>query len=1202
MRCGYAVLLGLTLIACGEEGTRRPQSNPRPDAGVVPLPDVGGPSELPDCTPALTLGPLNPAVEPFGRTTFVAQGGTGAYRFVLLTPEQGGLLSALTGAYLAGGEAGPIDRVEVMDEGCVGRAEASVETVPALQLVPNSVSTRPGTAWTFEVAGGAGPFTFEMAKSESGGAVSPAGAYQAGEAPGLDVIVVLDEGTGRRAEAEIRLDRQARFAAVFDTVVLPVDGSAPLRFEGGSSFFDFESAPDFVEIEAGDRLQGLQSGSGLVQVRDRFTGDSAEITVVVVDPLSHEPRPSGDGLLAAGVFAPGDLDGDGWDDLLVGVPEHDGAYYNQGAVHFFRGTPNGVESTPAQSWLGSGRSDEFGRAFDVADVTGDGQPDLLVGAPNQDGAGGTDAGGVSIYAGLPGQAFEAEPITRLAGRFSFDRFGFSLSTCDFDGDGDIDLAVGARDAEDRSRSGIAFTQGEVAIFENRGGAFDVTPQRSLYGDVPDGAGDWIGVSGMRLGEALGTGDFDGDGVCDLAIGTWRHGRPGSFNDGMLSVHLGALGDGIALRPSRIWRPEDAEDRDSRFGTALAVGDVNKDRLDDILVAQPRFDSGNGDNHGAVRLFLGRPGRETASSFENANEADWSIVGADSGDQFGWRVAIGDRTGDGEPDVLVASLFVEEPGTPGNSGSVRVYRGRGIGLVPETEPQELLAGEEANLNLGGSVALLADRDADQKDEVVVFAAGDDEAGLDVGAPMLFLSREGSEPQKPELPAQAAGGRFGFGGAVVGDVNGDGFPDVVVGAPMGPVDQLGRQAGAAALYLGTADGIETQPALQLESFAGHRGFDQLGWDAAPAGDFDGDGRQDFAVVARFGDVPDDLSGQGAYQVSGAPCEGSRFNRGAVFVWRGVDVGLPDADPAFILFGPQTQGIRSLAGGGDVDGDGYDDLAIGSSDWDAPDGGNAGGYAVIRGRNASNRIVVVCESDVVVLGRRGNDGLGFGLSMGRLDGDLCADVAAGAPFDDRVVGNEGTVEVLHGWGGFGCPASPSRSIIRSGSANAQFGRAVSAGPLGGGLSDRLAVGAPFANIDGETRGQVQVFTLPPDGPRVPPEQRDTLAATQLAGTLSPLVVSGETPGGEFGHAVAVVDTRLVVGVPLGQASEVAFSGEVRLFRLQEGALVPSGLFVGEADAPTGRVGGTVHATGDTLFIGGEFGASAGPDTGSGYGIRLP
>jgi hypothetical protein len=346
----------------------------------------------------------------------------------------------------------------------------------------------------------------------------------------------------------------------------------------------------------------------------------------------------------------------------------------------------------------------------------------------------------------------------------------------------------------------------------------------------------------------------------------------------------------------------------------------------------------------------------------------------------------------------------------------------------------------------------------------------------------------------LVAESADDGFGFSVAPAGDVNGDAIPDVVVGAPS--QDALEDFAGRAYVFYGPFDGdrdaADADATISTQNFG-----DNVGFSVASAGDTNDDGFDDLLVGARGNDARGIQAGQ-AYLFLG-PLEGALFP---------ADADATFAGDAFDELG------RTVASAGDLNGDGFADVAIGSPL--ALDGGVSAGqvlvyYGPVTGAQTPQ------TADATINGLVFNELLGHSVAAaGDLDGDGIGDLAIGAPRPNLNGSGTGTVYVFFGPVLGTMSANEADVRIVGERLNDEFGSAVSsAGDVNADGIDDLFVGA--SQFSGGVSGRAYVFHGPLS-PLVSAADADAILVGEANGDIfgSTVDAVGDVNGDGFGDFV--------------------------------------------------------------------------------------
>ncbi|MDM7914768.1 MAG: FG-GAP-like repeat-containing protein, partial [Candidatus Eisenbacteria bacterium] len=335
-----------------------------------------------------------------------------------------------------------------------------------------------------------------------------------------------------------------------------------------------------------------------------------------------------------------------------------------------------------------------------------------------------------------------------------------------------------------------------------------------------------------LGIAVATaGDVNGDGYSDVIVGAdgYDHGQS---REGGAFVYLGSAA-GLSTTPA--WAFE-SDQVDALMGTAAGcAGDVNGDGYSDVLVGSEIYDNGEQDE-GRAYLFEG-------SSTGLSAAPAWIADGDQAGARFGsvTRTA-GDVNGDGFSDVIVGAPYYDNGQT--DEGRVYVYEGSSTGL--STTPAWMVEGDQSEATFGASLGTAGDVNGDGYSDVIVGAVQYDNGQSQEGAAWIYMGSAGGLAISPAWVQEGnqAGAFFGCSVGTAGDVNGDGYSDIIVGAML--YDNGQSEEGRAFVYHGSASGVATAAAWAAEGDQTNAFF---GYSVAAAGDVNGDGFSDVIVSAIY-----------------------------------------------------------------------------------------------------------------------------------------------------------------------------------------------------------------------------------------------------------------------------------------------------------------------------------------------------------------
>ena len=864
--------------------------------------------------------------------------------------------------------------------------------------------------------------------------------------------------------------------------------------------------------------------------------------------------------LGESVSSAGDVNGDGLDDLIIGGRGVDGvSAVGPGAAYVILGQTDPFPAELALTSLdgthgfvikGTGIANLSGRSVSGAgDVNGDGYADLLIGAQLANVNGLTWAGQSYVVFGAAAgfsanfalSSLDGTNGFTINGNAAYRNFGSAVSSAgDVNGDGIDDLIIGAEHDDYNGPDRV----GESYVLFGKTSGFSSTVDVSSL----DGANGFVirGINDIDiLGNSVDTaGDLNGDGFDDLLIASRLADPDGDTDAGLTYVVFGGDFTGAVTHQGTV-AGETIVGASQTFADVIVagqgddtlIGGIGEDVLlggegDDVMIVNwqasvgtfRRVDGGRGvdtlrfidddpldltqiaDNRitGIERIELGGGGSGilSLSALEVLNLSDTSntvTVEGDRGDQVvvedGWQ-SMGQQTLDGKLfnvytqgaatlKVLVdVTVAINVPSFFDLSSLLDAQGGDGTdGFV--------INGVEARDQSGGSVSSAGDINGDGYDDLILGATGVDVLGatgfdqIRAGASYVVFGQPDGHLSALELSTLDGTNGFVINGidgddnaghsvSAAGDVNGDGLGDLVIGAIFADVDG-GTNAGESYVVFGREDGFS--PILNLASLDGTNGFvlaglrtgDQTGVSVSGAGDVNGDGYSDLVIGA---DESTSFYSHSVYVVFGAAGGYSK----------NVDLSALNGSNGFAIdmIAARDHTGFSVSGGGDVNGDGIDDVVVGAYRADPNDRSSSGQSYVIFGQHSPFTSILNLSSldgsnGFAINGVSAGDRSGRSVSGGGdVNGDGFGDIVIGARRADPN-GQSGAGEsyvVFGASGGFGPNVELSSLdgfngfVINGVKADDRSGYSVSgAGDVNGDGVDDLIIGALRVDANGQT-----------------------------------------------------------------------------------------------------------------------------------------
>jgi hypothetical protein len=428
-------------------------------------------------------------------------------------------------------------------------------------------------------------------------------------------------------------------------------------------------------------------------------------TAVLVSSFKHSSGHFA-GNYSYSVSPAGDVNGDGYADILMSVFTSEYGVSKEGKVFLNYGSGNGVIAEPVWTGICTQEAASYGETVASAgDINGDGYADIIIGASRYSN-GEENEGAVFVYYGSP-DGLKKEYSWIAEGQQANAFFGISVSSAgDVNKDGFFDVVIGSHYYDNGETN-----EGRVFVYLGSAKGLSKDPVWTLESNQV----------GANFGKSVAcAGDINKDGYSDILIGAPNYDN-GQNNEGRAFLYLGT---NMGLTQSPAWTGE-SNQADANFGNSVATaGDVNGDGFADVIIGANRYDEGQS-NVGRIYVYLG-------ASNGLSNYSDWSYFGNIMDGNMGISVAsAGDINGDGFSEIIIGSMGQNGPNPKGIayvfSGSVRGVTNDMLQIAIQKNPQVMV---------GHSVSTAGDINGDGYADVIAGVIWDSGNQGGIGKAMLI----------------------------------------------------------------------------------------------------------------------------------------------------------------------------------------------------------------------------------------------------------------------------------------------------------------------------------------------------------------------------------------------------------------------------------------------------------------------------------